>query len=1024
MKIGRIIISLTAIALVIGIGPGAERSQAQYFGQNKIIYQNFKFRVLKTEHFDIYYYPEEEPAVADAARMAERWYARHEKILGHGLNGRQPLILYASSPQFGETNVVQGQIGEGTGGVTEALKRRIVLPFAGPLAETNHVIGHELVHAFQYSITAGKGTSQGFPGASIDRLPLWFVEGMAEFLSLGPNDANTAMWMRDATKSMKKLPSVDALGNPEYFPYRWGQALLAFIAGKWGDDKIAALLNVAGRSGNIDDAIQTVLKIKPDSLSKEWHKALHDAYDPLVKVTKSPSDYGSEVISRKHGGGDLNVGPVISPDGKNLIFFSEKSLFAIDLYLADAETGKVKKAIVRTELDPHYSSLEFIYSAGAWSPDGNQIVYSSVVKDRPAIDILDITRDKVVREIHFKNLDEIYNPSWSPDGQKIAFSALKGGFSDIFIYDLETNALRQMTDDAYADLQPAWSPDGTQLAFVTDRFTTDLADLNIGRYELALMNAGTGEIVPLHIFQKGKEINPQWSPDGTSLYFVSDQNGISDIYRYNLNDTRVYRVTNLYAGTAGITDISPAISVASKTNRLVFSAYEDGKYNIYRVDSLNVLTGEPLDTSKAELAEASVPASPTMLPPVDQTGGKLLELLDDPNFGLPPDTTHYAAAPYHPNLGLEFVGQPYLAAGVDPLGVQLGGGVALFWGDMLGDRSLVTAMQLQTGGGFTNFGGLLGYENDKHRWNWGAAIQQVPYTLSQYVAGYDSLNGSLVYVQQLQSFRQLNREVSGIASYPFDRTKRVEFSAGYDYVGFSQKVQTQIFDANSGALLSDQTQSLPSPPGINLFSASAAFVFDNAVYGAVDPILGQRARFQVQPAYGTIKFYTFIADFRKYIMPIRPFTLAFRLLHYGRYGSGADDYRLTPLFIGYQDLVRGYDAGSFSAADTTFYRLLGSKMAVANVELRFPLLGLLGIGHGYYGFLPLETGFFYDAGVAWSAGQKPSFISGGTQKPVQSYGVMARLNLLGYVVLEVDYVKPVNRTDRGAYWQFDISPGF
>ena len=125
--------------------------------------------------------------------------------------------------------------------------------------------------------------------------------------------------------------------------------------------------------------------------------------------------------------------------------------------------------------------------------------------------------------------------------------------------------------------------------------------------------------------------------------------------------------------------------------------------------------------------------------------------------------------------------------------------------------------------------------------------------------------------------------------------------------------------------------------------------------------------------FGSINFTNAIVDLRKYVMPVRPFTFAFRVLHYGRYGSGAEDNRLTPLFIGYSDLVRGYDAGSFTneelAADSShnvFNRLFGSKIAVANFELRFPLFGALHLGGGYYGILPLETGVFYDAGAAWS----------------------------------------------------------
>ena len=190
-----------------------DSADAQYFGQNKVQYEHFKFEILKTDHFDVYFYPEEQEAAQQAARMAERWYSRHKFILQHELNGRQPILLYASHPQFEQTNALGGgDIGEGTGGVTEALQRRVVLPFAGPIAETDHVIGHELVHAFQYDIT-GVNTGGRFRSPAGLQLPLWFIEGMAEFLSLGPNDPNTAMWMRDAVKTEKKLPNLRDLDS-------------------------------------------------------------------------------------------------------------------------------------------------------------------------------------------------------------------------------------------------------------------------------------------------------------------------------------------------------------------------------------------------------------------------------------------------------------------------------------------------------------------------------------------------------------------------------------------------------------------------------------------------------------------------------------------------------------------------------------------------------------------------------------------------------------------------------------------
>jgi len=205
-------------------------AQMGYFGQNKVEYHKFQFKVLKTQHFDIYYYDEEADGARMAGRMAERWYTRLSSVFNHQLRNRQVVVLYASGSHFRETNVVDEDLGEGTGGVTEAYKRRIVLPFAGPIQSTDHVLGHELVHAFQYDITNTNATNAagGQPGAM--SLPLWFIEGMAEYLSLGPVDPNTAMWMREAIRR-DKFPTIDKLDNPKYFPYRYGQALWAFIGG-------------------------------------------------------------------------------------------------------------------------------------------------------------------------------------------------------------------------------------------------------------------------------------------------------------------------------------------------------------------------------------------------------------------------------------------------------------------------------------------------------------------------------------------------------------------------------------------------------------------------------------------------------------------------------------------------------------------------------------------------------------------------------------------------------------------------
>src|SRR6185503_18988822 len=265
---------LVITCLILALGAPAS---AQYFGRNKVRYRPFDFQVMRTEHFDIYFYSSEQEGVDIAARLAERWYARLSRLLNHTLSGRQPLVLYASHADFEQTNVVADEINEGTGGFTEPIRRRIVLPLAGSLADTDHVIGHELVHAFQFDMSGPlTGDSQTSP---LERLPLWFVEGMAEYLSLGRVDANTAMKLRDAA-SRNQLPAIVDLRKPKYFPYQWGHAVFAFIGGTYGEAAIPRLFRSAALSGNVEDAIESTLHVSAQNLSNDWHAAIHQLYDP------------------------------------------------------------------------------------------------------------------------------------------------------------------------------------------------------------------------------------------------------------------------------------------------------------------------------------------------------------------------------------------------------------------------------------------------------------------------------------------------------------------------------------------------------------------------------------------------------------------------------------------------------------------------------------------------------------------------------------------------------------------------
>jgi len=1014
---------------------------AQYFGRNKVQYKSLDFQVLKTEHFDIYYYPTAREGIDIAARMAERWRARLGRTLGYELSGRQPLVLYASHPDFEQTNTIQGELGEGTGGVTESLRRRIVLPLGGPLADTDHVIGHEIVHAFQFDMTSNPN-APGQNGAQ--RLPLWFIEGMAEYLSLGPVDANTAMWLRDAARPLDEndrkarkgrvdgLPSIKELDNGKYFPYRWGQAFWAYVGGRFGDHVIPQMLSTAAAAGDTDVAIEQVLGLKASELSADWQAAIRSAYLPVLAAGMPPNEIGRKVIGGLGLGDELNVGPAISPDGRWIAFLAARNALSIDLYIADAATGKVVRKLTSTASDPHFSSLQFIYSAGAWDATSQRIAIATVTSGRPALAIFNAHSGNKEREVPLSEVDEIFNPTWSPDGRAVCFTGMSAGLTDLFIYDLEASKLRRLTHDAFADLQPAWSPDGTRIAFATDRFSSDLSTLAIGSYRLALIDPASGEIEAVRVFTSGKNINPQWTPDSRALLFISDRDGVPNVYRVAIgtgDGTALTQISRVRTGISGITGSSPALSVATKSGTAAFSLYADGRYGIYVI--------EPGDVPKGRaLSEAA--ASAAVLPPLDRKPSDVQALLENPTLGLPPVTeTPLPSEPYKSKMTLEAVAQPNVGVGVGQFGPVVSGGIGFQFGDMLGNHSLTTAVQLNSGltNNFSlkNTAAQVLYFNQAHRWNWGVVASQVPYFSGGFQSDLATVGGVRAQVDQTILFRQTEQSASGIVAYPLNRSQRVEVQGGVTHIGFDQIIETTAYSLNTGQVIAHDSNETSLGPSLTMATTSAALVFDASTNGPTSPVQGQRYRLEASPTFGSLQYTGVLADYRRYFMPAPFYTLATRVLHYGRYGEGGGDERLFPLFLGYPNLVRGYDVGSFQAADClptalsqcpAFDRLMGSRMLVGNLEFRFPLLRPFGATQGMYGPIPVEVALFADGGVAWNRNETPAFLGGG-REGVGSAGVAFRVNVLGFAVAEFDVVRPFQRV-RGQGWtfQFNLAPGF
>lgn len=992
--VGRVaLVVLVSVCTMVGNGVAG----AQHFGRNKVEYVDFDFKVFETEHFSIYHYASEETGARIAARLAERWYARLSRVLEHTLDGRQPLILYGSQPEFAQTNVVNGFLGEGIGGVTESAKRRIVMPFAPTLAETDRILGHELTHAFQFDM------ARRYHGGL--SWPLWAIEGLAQYMALGATDAEASMWLRDAVRS-DLLPERQQEAARKFSPYRYGHAFWAYLAGRFGDQVIPDILKANGSSA-LHKRILSVTGVELDELFVDWRKAAQERYGPQPGATNGGS---TSALLDGERGGRLYLGPSLSPDGRRAIFFSEKDRLSLDLFLADAATGTITRKLATTAAAARFESLQAIRSSGSWSPEGDRFVFAAIERGQPALVVLDMQRFGRQREIGFPQFGQILTPSWSPDGRSVAFAALEGGLTDLYTYELATGRLRQITNDEYADLQPEWSPDGRRLAFVTDRFSTDLSTLRFGALELALADVASGDIRRLPAIDAATHLNPQWSADGESLYFVSDPEGIRNVFRLDLRSGVVHAITDVSGGVAGLTATSPALSVARSAPVIAFTVYAKGKYDIGIRRGNLALAGSPWSGGRDLHA--------TTLPPAERIGEVVEQGLNDSQSGLP-EPGSLRTRVYAPDMFLEAIGPPYIASGGGPFGTFVRGGGSLLFSDLLGERKL--AVFGQVGNHLRDLALGLRFINRERRWNWGGiaevqpSLRRLPRTRSE------TLDGEPTITRETHYFERTQFRLAGLLAYPLDQAQRFEFEAGARHTAYRRRVSAIVRSMEDGRVLSRTTADGFAGEPATVGEATAAYVHDTAVLGPTSPVLGARSRFEITSTFGELSATRVLLDYRRYRMPVRPYTLATRLVHLGQYGPDAADDRLLPTFLGSRQFIRGYGWNAIRCQPIegecgAFEELLGSRLLVGNVELRAPLMGIRSRDLRY-GAVPVEAFVFADSGLVWA--RSPAFtMTNPNRRLVSSFGLGVRVNAFGFPV-ELAAVRATDAPARG--WSFDIA---
>ncbi len=925
---------------------------SQYFGQNKVQYHDFDWKVIHTDNFDVHYYGSERRTALDAARLAEKAYAELAEDFGYEVDDPIPLILYASHGHFQETNVIPSLISEGTGGITELTKRRVFLPFTGSYAELNHVLKHELVHAFQIDRLLGSG--RALMASQFVSPPLWVMEGMAEYYSLGGIDGNTAMWMRDAAMS-GYLIDIEQLSRVyDIRVYRFGQSIISFIGDRYGNQKVGELWLRLTRLNSLDKAIEKTLGMTVKEFSRKWHLHVRRTYLPQIAGRDSPHETARLEAGGPDARGSYYLAPALSPNGERMVFISDQDML-IDLWVKN-EDGSTKR-LVKGQRSGTFESLRFLSTTISWSPDGNQLALSVKSGGKEGIYLIDSSSGKIRKKI-FPPLDGVAGPAFSPDGKRLAFVGFHGGQSDLYLYDLATDELSVLTDDRYAERDPSWSPDGTHLVFSTDRSAlTDFSTLLIDNWGIGIMELESRMITLLPRLS-GKNLNPVYSPDGRYLAFVSDADGIANVYMWDQDSLRVGKLTNVFTGISGLTNNSPCLSWAMHDDRLAFSSFEEGKWNVYTIDDPVTMVNE------WNPPPAAVPEVPTDQP-VPSIADTTTFVISDYKVGFSADYLAGGAV-FSSNYGL--LGQSYVS-----------------FSDILGNHSITVGAAIY--GSLTDADLLLSYTNLEKRLNWGVAL-------------YQYRNDYLLFeASDREEFRsEIYRGGEARLLWPLSRFSRFELSL--ELLAIDQKTYMHTIYDPTHLYELDQANLFYMAPALS-------WVTDNTIWGSTGPIAGHRTRVSAQLARGDLNFFTGVSDFRLYQNIARDYVFATR----GVFGLSEGD---TPqLFhIGGAQSLRGYDYGS----------LEGSRAFLANLEFRFPLVRHLWLGFPLpLNIWDMRGCLFLDAGTTWQDWDVSFFTkdeSTGLLKTKDlhaSYGLGARLNL-GIFVLKYDLARKTDLVSSKGVW--------
>ncbi|HEY3348315.1 MAG TPA: hypothetical protein VGM13_00895 [Thermoanaerobaculia bacterium] len=945
-----------ALVLLVGVATAAA-PRVHAAGQNKIVYDTFDWSIYQSTHFDVYHYSREKATLQKVVSMAESAYDELSRRLNYQIPKRVPIIYYATHAEFEQNNIELNFIPEGVGAFAEPARNRMVLPIDLPDEKLQALIQHELTHVFQYEILFGGRLSR----ALTSNPPTWFMEGMASYFGNDEDDKDR-MYLRDAVNA-DLIPPITKVQINGYPAYRYGHAVFDFIEAEWGKDGVRDFIfefrSFLGR--DISVALRRTFEIQPDDFDLKFRRYLRRKYLPLLAVKGEASEYGERFRVGPYGRESYEIGAAPSPSGDFIA--------TLTTYKDDIDIGllSVKERKLYKNLSPG-TTTKYEYIVGqylttgpesgrdlSFAPDGDRIaVFGRQERGRKLL-IFSARGGGLLERIAVAP-DVPMAPSWSPSGNEIVFSAIEGNSRDIFLLDLKTRAVKNLTNDVAYDEGPVFSPDGKYI------YHSKIVGARSKVVRFPLSDPAKVEQVT---WGDGSDEDPAFSPDGKRLYYASSRGGIFNIYGQDLATGDVVQYTDVIGAALG----PAAFTGPDGQEKVVFSGYQGGRFQLYMADAKKPF--RKLDEKAAAPAALKPDGASGFVPSVEVSVDP--EKISRPKFKLFLDNASLIAGV---NSDQTFVSQ-----------------ILLSFSDYLGDRRAF--FQFDSVSTFSNF--RVGYFNLRRRLQWGAQI----YDNRSYFYGYDYDTGATVRDQRISR----DTGVTLVGTYPTSRYTRFDGNIGF----VSRSLDVPILQSNANGT----QQYVYLPRSDNVPTGGVGFSNDTTRYSYFGPHSGHRldVNLQYTPSFQTGETtlsFDAIAEARLYVPLSRRVLFAFRA--FAAHSNGAAP---TVYAFGGLDTLRGYDYNTV-IGNNIFYVNSEFRFPLIDV-LATPILAFQGVRGRI--FLDVGGGWFDGQSfVFMTDGQLNGLNNPGVPGGLASFGGGFSVYFLG-LPWNVDFAKKWDFKNTLSDWQ-------